>query len=256
LGVVLVFRDMSLERARETALRQRQKLEALGTLSAGVAHEINNPLNVIINYGSLISRRLDPGSSLFEHAQSIVEQSERIKAIVRNLLTFSRREKDPKSLSDLSDIVKTTLSMTQTVLNKDQIALSIQLPEALPKIMCRSQEIIQVLINLVNNARDALNERYPGRDENKTASIYAAVIEKQGKRWMRTTVEDRGLGISPDIVHRIFEPFFTTKTRDKGTGLGLYVSHNIVKDHSGELWLESAKGEYTRVHLDLPLNGE
>ena len=109
-------------------------------------------------------------------------------------------------------------------------------------------------MNLITNAQDALNEKYPQYDENKIIKIYSNVIEKNGKKWIRTTVEDRGPGISREIIESIFDPFFTTKPQGKGTGLGLSISYGIVKDHHGELSVESEPGQYTKFHMDLPVD--
>jgi signal transduction histidine kinase len=109
------------------------------------------------------------------------------------------------------------------------------------------------MLNLLTNARDALNERFPGHDEQKRIRVRAAAVVREGHTWVRTTVEDQGAGIAPGIGERIFEPFFTTKPRDVGTGLGLAVSYGIVKAHGGMLTFESEPGRGTRFHLDLPL---
>ena len=106
----------------------------------------------------------------------------------------------------------------------------------------------------MTNARDALNERYPGHDPDKVINLEARLIEKEGRRWVRMTVEDHGVGMTPDVRERIFDPFFTTKPRDKGTGLGLAISHGIVKEHDGELTVESEPGRFTRMHVDLPVD--
>jgi len=111
-------------------------------------------------------------------------------------------------------------------------------------------------MNLLTNAYGALNEKYSGQDENKLISISASVLEKDGKSWLRLTVEDHGPGISEGIHERIFDPFFTTKPRDEGTGLGLSISHGIVKEHHGELIVESKVGEWTRFHVDLPMTDD
>jgi signal transduction histidine kinase len=128
-------------------------------------------------------------------------------------------------------------------------------PTDLPDLMCRSQQIQHVLMNLMTNARDALNERYPGPDPDKVLDISARLCTKEGRRLIRVNVEDHGTGVTPEVRERMFEPFFTTKPRDKGTGLGLAISHGIVKEHHGELTVESEPGVYTRIHLDLPLDG-
>ncbi len=109
-------------------------------------------------------------------------------------------------------------------------------------------------MNLMTNARDALNERYPGYSPEKKLRIAAKVITKQGHRFIRTTVEDTGPGIPVEIRDRIFDPFFTTKPKETGTGLGLSISYGIVRDHGGELSVESQPGRYTRFHLDLPVD--
>ena len=110
------------------------------------------------------------------------------------------------------------------------------------------------MINLLTNARDALNVRYPGYDEDKILSITARPLEKGGATWVRTTIEDHGAGIPENLLKRIFDPFFTTKPRDQGTGLGLFVSYGIVREHHGELLVESTEGSYTRFHIDLLVN--
>jgi len=238
----------------EAQLRQQQRLESIGTLAGGVAHEINNPINGIMNYAQLVADRMAPDDASREYAVEIIHETERVTAIVRNLLAFARQEKQRHSPARMADIVSATLFLIQSVMRHDQIALQVDAPEDLPEIKCRSQQIQQVLMNLLTNARDALNERYPGYDADKMMRITVRTIEKEGAPWVRTTVEDHGVGIPPEIRDRLFDPFFTTKGRDKGTGLGLSVSHGIVRDHGGELLVECEPGRYTRFHLDLRIN--
>ncbi len=238
----------------EIHLRQHQKLESIGTLAGGVAHEINNPINGIMNYAQLINDRLDQDSPLKEFAIEIGKETERVAVIVRNLLTFSRDEKETHSPADIQDIVDETISLVQTIIRHDQITLEIDIPDDLPKIRCRSQQIQQVLMNLLTNSRDTLNERYPEFDEDKLLIVKVRSFEKDDMKWIRMTVEDHGVGIKDDIRDRIFDPFFTTKDRTKGTGLGLSISYGIVEDHLGEMHVESEPGQYTRFHVDLRVN--
>ena len=235
----------------EAQLRQQQKLEAIGTLASGVAHEINNPIAGIMNYAQLIADKVESASQTAEYAKEIVHETERVATIVRNLLQFARQEKQAHSPARIQDIVEQTLSLLRAVLRRDQITLTVDVPEGLPSVKCRSQQIQQVLMNLLTNARDALNAKYPGYHEAKTLAVRAAPIEREGRPWLRLTVADQGTGIPPEIQDRIFDPFFTTKPRDKGTGLGLSISHGIVKDHHGALHFETAPGTGTRFHLDL-----
>ncbi len=237
----------------EGRLREAQKLEALGTLASGVAHEINNPINGILNYSQLLGERLAGGDHdrLAEFSYEINREAERIALIVRNLLYFARRERPRTSLARLSDIVETTLSLLRNILRRDQICLEVDVPSNLPLIKCRSQQIQQVLMNLLTNSRDALNAKYPGYHPDKKIRVLSRMVDRNGQAWIRTTVEDWGTGILPEVRQRLFEPFFTTKPRDKGTGLGLAVSQSIVSEHSGQMHVESQPGHFTRFHLDL-----
>jgi len=210
-----------------------------------------------MNYSQLILDSLGPDSEIAKFATAIDKETDRIATIVRNLLSFARHEQEVHSSARMSDIVEATLSLIRAVMRHDEVKLKVDVPDDLPRIKCHSQQIQQVVMNLLTNARDALNEKYPRHDENKQVSVCARVIDKDGDRWLRTTVEDRGPGITAGVWERMFDPFYTTKRGDKGTGLGLSISHGIVKDHHGELNVESKVGEFTRFHLDLPVdNGE
>ena len=250
-------RQMEEERDRlEAQLRQRQRLASVGTLAGGVAHEINNPIGGIMGYAQLIADTLDAESQLSEYAREIIAETERVATIVRNLLVFSGREEQQRSPARMTDIVDVTLSLIEAGVRHDQTTLEVDVPEDLPKVKCRSQQIQQVLMNLLTNAREALNARYPGHDPDKIIRTTAREIEKEGKRWIRTTVEDHGIGIPEEIRDHLFDPFFTTKSRAESTGLGLTISHGIVQAHGGELHVESEVGKYTRVHLDLAVDDE
>jgi len=244
------------ERERErlrAKLQQQQKLESIGTLASGVAHEINNPLTGIINYAQLIHDDVeDP--ILKEFSQGIMKEGDRVSRIVRNLLAFSRQEKEHHSPASIKDVIDNSMSLMGNILRKDQIQVEIVIQDGLPRIKCRSQQLQQVIINLLTNARSALNERYPKYDENKIIRISATLVKLHGKDYIRVMVEDRGSGIPKNILDRIFDPFFTTKTRDEGTGLGLSVSYGIIKDHGGELRVERRVESCTRFIIELPVN--
>lgn len=258
-GALVFMRDITARRVLESEktemeaqLRQKQRLESIGLLAGGVAHEINNPLNGIINYAQLILE--GQTDEVPEYSREIIREGKRIGEIVRNLLKFSRQEKQSHSPACIEDIVNETLSLIRTLMRHDQIAIEINIPPDLPSIKCRSQQIQQVLMNLFTNARDALNARYSGFHEDKVIRVYCILFERADRRWIRLTVEDRGTGIPDAIRDKIFDPFFTTKPRDQGTGLGLSISHGIAKDHHGELIFETEPGEYTRAILELPVD--
>ena len=259
-GALVYVRNLTekkrLEAARLAEMasrRQHQKMEEIGMLASGVAHEINNPINGIINYAQLIAETEDPEENK-GYAHEIITEAERIATIVRDLLQFARYEKQAHSYADFSDIVRRTVNLAQASLRKDQIELELQIPENLPQIKCRSQQIQQVLLNLISNARAALNERYPHYNENKVLSIDALLEYRDGRKWLIIGVKDRGQGIPRHMHSHVFNPFFTTRGRTQGTGLGLPISYGIVKDHHGNIFFESEENQYTRFVVELPVD--
>jgi signal transduction histidine kinase len=246
-------RDES-DRARlEAQLRQQQRLESLGTLASGVAHEINNPIQGIMNYAELVRGRPDDRAMVEEFAAEISHESRRVTTIVRNLMAFSRQEREQQQLEriEVATLIENTLTLIRAVLRKDRIDLQLELDEGLPPLSCRAAQIQQILMNLVTNARDALNERAVGA-ERRTLVLRANSWIREGRPWLRISVADRGGGIDEAVLGRIFDPFFTTKGRDQGTGLGLAVSHGIALEHGGLLWVDNEPGVGATFHLDLP----
>jgi signal transduction histidine kinase len=236
----------------EAQLRQQQRLESVGTLASGVAHEINNPVQGIMNYADLIAAHASDPEVVMEFAAEITHESNRVATIVRNLLAFSRQDaEDAPEVARLGDVVESTLSLVRSVLRSDHIAFNFEAEPDLPLIRCRAQQIQQIVMNLITNARDALNERYTAFDEGKRIDVR---VERSTARpgWVRLVVRDSGAGIPVEVRPRIFDPFFTTKSRDEGTGLGLAVSHGIVAEHGGELSFETEIGVGTQFLLELP----
>jgi signal transduction histidine kinase len=251
-------RRSEAQRARlESQLRQQQRLESIGTLASGVAHEINNPVQGIMNYAELIAERSGDPALVSEFAGEIGDESQRVATIVRNLLAFSRQEREsPYETADLAALVEDTLSLIRTVIRRDQIQLDVKIAAGLPALRCRTQQIQQVIMNLVTNARDALNERWKEDfGEHKRIELRAEAFERDARAWVRLSVEDRGGGIPAANLARIFDPFFTTKRNEQGTGLGLAVSQGIAHEHGGELRVESEEGVGSCFHLELPVAG-
>ena len=259
-GALVYMRDITERREYERnkdelemQLRQKQKLESIGTLAGGVAHEINNPVNGIINYAQLIIDDAE-AEHLKLYSKEIIHEGQRVAEIVKNLLSFARQEKQSHSPAQISDIINQTISLIRTVIRHDQITLEMNIPEELPNIKCRSQQIQQVIMNLITNARDALNAKFSGFHEDKRIILNCGMFERDGRRWLKITIEDHGTGIPDDIIDKVFDPFFTTKPREVGTGLGLSISHGIVKDHHGELYFETVVGKFTKSVLELPID--
>ncbi|HPQ48255.1 MAG TPA: MEDS domain-containing protein [Clostridia bacterium] len=259
IAAIVVFLDITDKRILEknqlnleAQLRNQQKLESIGTLASGVAHEINNPINGIMNYGQLILDCEEGDPDIKYYAGEIVHETNRIAEIVRNLLNFSRKSGQEHSYARIEDIITQTLSLIGTVIKKDQIRINVTIEENLPAIKCRSQQIQQVLMNLLTNAHDALNIKYKGYDDRKVINLSCRLSVNGSRNWLILTVEDFGTGIPDAIIDNIFDPFFTTKGRDQGTGLGLSISYGIVKEHHGNLKIETEEDQYTRFILELP----
>jgi signal transduction histidine kinase len=207
-----------------------------------------------MNYAELIALSRAADDEIREFAGEIEHETKRVSTIVRNLLAFSRHEQtEALECSSAAAIVEGTVSLIHAVLRKDQIDLVIDIPPGLPLLCCRSQQIQQVVMNLVTNARDALNARFSGYHPDKRISIDARELDRSGTRWIALRVGDRGGGIPAPLVGRIFDPFFTTKGRDQGTGLGLSVSHGIVSEHGGVLQLDNRPGEGAWFSIELPI---
>lgn len=234
----------------ESHLRTQQKLESLGVLASGVAHEINNPVNGILNYGQIILDTLqntnenlsDHSDTVIKYSIEIINESKRISSVVTNLLQFSRNENKQFKETNVKDIIDNILNLVSTIIRHDQISIEVDVQSDLPKIHCRSQEIQQVLMNLLINAKDAMNQKYEGFHKNKVIIIKAQKHASDIIDGVRIMVEDHGNGISNEITNKIFDPFFTTKSRAEGTGLGLSISFNIIKEHNGVLGFETKKG--------------
>lgn len=240
-------------READAKVIQASKLASIGELAAGVGHEINNPLNGIMNCADLLSEQFEDGSKGRQFADLVRSEAERIATIVRNLLTFARQEREHHSPARLCDIVEVVLSLTRKKLAKSHVHLEVDVPEDLPKVRCRSEQLQQVVMNLIINAMHALDERFSGTNPDKILRLAAEPVTEGGERYLRLTIEDHGCGIAPSHMARLFDPFFTTKGRDVGTGLGLSISNGIVRDHGGQIRVESEEGRYARFHVELPL---
>ncbi len=245
------------ERVRlESQLRQEQKLSSVGTLANGVAHEINNPLMGMINYAQLLHDRIPESEEIWRSWSSeIISEGLRISEIVRNLLTFSRQSDVRRIPVSPAEVISGILSLSRKLLEKDEIQADVDLEADLPLISCSAAQIQQVLLNLLTNARDALNERHPGYSPDKRITITGSRLSERDGVWVRISVADRGCGLPAEASERIFDPFFTTKPTGLGTGLGLSISYGIVKEHGGHLGFEHNEPEGTVFHVDLPAFG-
>ena len=249
------FRELAADqRALEDQLQQAQKLEAIGQLAGGVAHDFNNILTVIQGFGSFLTMEtLSPEAA--EAAEQIVKAAERASNLTRQLLAFGRRQvMQPRDL-DLNDIVRGLNPMLQRILG-DQVRLAVQLSPVALAVRADAGMLEQVLLNLVVNARDAMPKDGTVRIET-FASALPAEATGEGPalppgHYVGVRVSDSGDGIAPEDLPHIFEPFFTTKGPGKGTGLGLATVYGIVTQHRGTLRVQSVPGGGTTIEMWLP----
>lgn len=249
--VLLLGQDIGEKmRAQADAIRGSQ-LAALGELAAGVAHEINNPINGVINYAQLLINRLADNQNQ-DLAQRIIREGERIASIVGGLLSFARPQQDNRRPIHLAEALNDCLALAGAQLRRDGIAPRLDLPADLPPVSALKYQLQQVFLNLLSNARYALNEKYPGTHPDKHLDITGTSRKIDGQQWVRLVFRDTGTGIPPELLERARNPFFTTKPPGQGTGLGLSISCGIIENHGGQLTLESVAGEYTTVVVELP----
>jgi len=237
----------SLARLRDTQaqLVQAGKMSALGQLVSGVAHELNNPLSVIIGYGQLLLNRNIP-DPLRRPVELMVQQGDRMAKIVRNLLYFARQRPPERAPVDMNQVIEQTLALRFNQLTLSGIAVERDYAEALPRVLGDSQQLQQVILNLLLNAEQAITS------EGRGGKIVFHTRACPEHRTVRVEVRDDGPGIPHEVLPRVFEPFFTTKEVGLGTGLGLSVSYGIVEEHGGRLAADSRPGE-TVFWLELPV---
>jgi signal transduction histidine kinase len=244
--------DITDQKKAEAETLRTSQLASLGELAAGVAHEINNPINGIINYAQIIVNSSMQDTQEHDIAKRIIHEGDRIAGIVKNLLTFARDRGGEKHPVYISEIISEALSLTETQLRKDSIKINVSIPPQLPAIMAQHQQLEQVFLNIISNSRYALNRKYSEANANKMIAISAEQINDNTSSCMQISFYDQGTGIQKELLDKIMNPFYSTKPIGEGTGLGLSISNEIITDHGGEINVESVEGEYTKVMINLP----
>jgi len=253
LQVDALLRDVSERRKLEEETRdlyqqllQAEKMAVLGQTISGVAHELNNPLSVIIGYGQLLLSREVP-ETMRRPVELMVAQGDRMAKIVRNLLFFARQRPPERAAVNLQAVVEQTLALRVNQLTLSGITVETEFAASLPEITGDAQQLEQVFLNLLLNAEQAILEAKPqGRITVRTRASAAGDV-------LYADVIDDGPGIASDALPRVFEPFFTTKMVGSGTGLGLSVSYGILEEHGGRLTVQSRRGE-TIFTVELPVS--
>jgi PAS domain S-box-containing protein len=250
--VVLISEDITEMLEGERQRERASRLAALGELAAGVAHEINNPISGVINYAQLIANRAEENSREHDLAKRIIKEGDRIATIVRELLTFAREGNSDLQVISIREALAEALSLCESQIRKEAIDLHVDLPNDLPKVESRNNQLQQLFLNLISNARHALSEKYPEPHADKILLVTGRRAELNGRSAVRLIVRDHGIGIPPELLERVMNPFVTTKPAGIGTGLGLSISFEIAKKHGGSLSIASEHGVWTEVIVDLP----
>jgi signal transduction histidine kinase/CheY-like chemotaxis protein len=258
VGLLVDIQDRKdAEEARrrlEAPLRQAQKMEALGTLAGGVAHDFNNILGTIIGNVQLAQEDLMADHPVQESLAEVAKAGARARELVQQILTFGRRQPDDRRVVDLREIVGESLRLLRATLPAG-IELVTTIGPGVPNVLADRSRVHQVLMNLCANAWQAIDGAVGRIDVSLTR---VDVTEAQGLAELRTgtyaclTVRDDGRGIAPEVVERIFDPFFTTKAPGEGTGLGLSVVDGIVKGHEGTIAVETAPGQGSTFRVYFP----
>jgi PAS domain S-box-containing protein len=251
-AALLLARDLTEEEQIKAKALRAAQLAATGELAAGVAHEINNPINGIINYAQILKDIL-PDNLGAEYLANIVHEGKRIASITSNLLDFAKKNEESPEPVNAADLINHCLQLVNHQFNRDGIEIRLNLDRNIPFIMCNPQQIQQVLFNVFSNARYALNEKYPGHDPEKIIDIRGQLREDDTFHYVRLTVTDRGTGIKHDILDRLMDPFFSTKPSGQGTGLGLSISQGLVKGNGGYFSITSKWKSHTTITIDLPV---
>jgi len=249
-AAVLLFEDQSEKRRLQEQLLQSEKMSAIGQLIAGVAHDLNNPLASVVGFSDLLGEAPDVPPRLAEPLAVIRQEAERASAIVRNLLSFARRQEGERQLQSIRPILESTHQLLKNQLLAARIELTLTFEPGLPEVEVHANQIKQVFVNIINNAAQAIastrTRQGGGRIE------IATKCEPDG---LSVNVSDNGPGIPEAVAQRVFEPFFSTKSEGEGTGLGLSISLGIVKEHGGDISVDpggAGSGRGATFTIELP----
>lgn len=249
-----IAKDLTRIKTMMEQLAASEKMASVGQMAAGVAHEINTPLGVILGYSQLMMDDFAPESEPGQNLAIIERQTKACRKIVADLLKFSRQSESARENVSINEILEDVMAVTQHSLNMDHINVHLELADDLPLVVGDTERLRQVFVNLVNNAHHAM--------ENKgTGNLTMTTRYDKANQEVVATVRDTGHGIPDKIRAKIFDPFFTTKSVGKGTGLGLSVSYGIIQDHGGRIEVESPvtdkqsgeKQQGTAFHVRFPV---
>jgi len=232
-AAILLFEDQSEKRRLQEKLLQSEKMSAIGQLIAGVAHDLNNPLASVVGFSDLLGEAADVPPRLAEPLAVIRQEAERASAIVRNLLSFARRQEGERQLQSIRPILESTHQLLKNQLLAARIQLTLEFEPGLPEVEVHANQIKQVFVNIINNAAQAITSTRAKEGGGKIQ-----IVTKCEPDGLSVNISDNGPGIPEAVAQRVFEPFFSTKPEGEGTGLGLSICLGIVKEHGGSMTVD------------------
>jgi histidine kinase len=255
-AIIIAATDITEMMEKDAQLIQASKMKSLGEMSAGIAHEINQPLNAIKMGSDFLAMMVERGSDLstdqlHQVVSEISAQVDRAADIINTLRAFGRKAELVKEKLDINKPVKGVVSMVRRQFQLDNISIQLDLASGLPPILAHDNRLQQVFFNLVTNARDAIHEKIERTSMKEGGIIRIRSYETNGRVFAE--VRDNGAGIPPSVSNKIFEPFFSTKETSHDMGLGLAITYGIVKDYEGDIQVQSQEGEGTTFVLSFPV---
>lgn len=238
-----------------TRLVDSIKLVSMGEMSAGVAHELNSPLTAIVGNSQLLLRETTPEDPQYQLIKDIQSSGIRCQRIIKNLLTFSRQEELSFEKIDINEVVESAIALAGYQIEKSKIELVVKLEPRIPTLSGSTNGIEQIIVNLLLNAKDAIEDRMHKEEGGDKGMITVETRLHPDRAHVLLEISDNGCGIKQEHVPQIFNPFYTTKQSGKGTGLGLSVSLGIAQAHGGLIDLDTTEGRGSTFRLVLPLNG-
>ena len=244
-GIVFNIRDVREMKQMQKQLIQSAKMASLGTLAAGVAHEIKNPLAIILQGIEYLKASLSSDASLLDVAERINNAVLRADRIIKGLLNFSRQTPFVFAKTDIASVIEESISLVGLQASRKKITLIRDVAPDMPKIAIDSDQMKQVFINVCNNAIEAV-------PEGGTIAISVEQIKRDSRDYLQVKISDNGCGIPEKDLQNIFDPFFSTKQKEGNTGLGLSIIKGIIDGHAGTINIESAPGKGTSVIIKIP----